>query len=57
MAHPYKEHAHKNDPQWVGGLKKHIEKAKEGDVDDVVRNYGADRDVTAKAAYTKKGGK
>lgn len=23
MAHPYKSHAHKGDPKWVGGIKKY----------------------------------
>lgn len=50
MAHPYKSHAHKNDPNWLRGIQKYVEKASEADVSDTIRNYGGDREVTAKAA-------
>ena len=31
---------HRNDPKWLGGLKQHVEKAREADVTDTIRNYG-----------------
>lgn len=51
MAHPYKSSAHKNDPAWLRGLDKHVEKATDADVTTVVRNYGSNKTETAKAAY------
>jgi hypothetical protein len=62
MAHPYKGAAHKNDPSWLGGVKKYVE-ADRGMGKDVVqkivadnsatiRNYGGSKKPTAKAAYT-----
>ena len=51
MAHPYKKHAHKNDPVWMRGLEKYVEKASKADVTDTIRNYGGDRKTTAKAVY------
>ena len=51
MAHPYKSHAHKNDPSWVRGLQPYVEKHGQADVDDVVRNYGSDPKATEEAAY------
>lgn len=51
MAHPYKAHAHKNDPTWLRGLQKYVEKASDADVDDVIRNYGGNRKLNKQAAY------
>jgi len=49
--HPYHKHAHKNDPSWIRGVKKFVEKAGQADVDDVIRNYGGDKKITEDAAY------
>lgn len=54
MSHPYKRHAHHNDPKWLKGLQKYVEKAPDADVDDVVRNYGGNKAVTQDAAYDSK---
>jgi hypothetical protein len=51
MAHPYKKHAHKNDPVWMRGLEKYVEKASKADVTTTIRNYGGDRKTTAEAVY------
>ena len=51
MAHPYKKHAHKNDPSWLRGIEKFVEKHGAADVDDTIRNYGGSKKVTAAAAY------
>lgn len=49
--HPYHKHAHKNDPNWLRGIKQWVEKTVDKDVDDTIRNYGGDKKVTAEAAY------
>jgi hypothetical protein len=49
--HPYRKHAHKNDPIWLRGIQKYVEKASAADVDDTIRNYGGSKKVTAAAAY------
>lgn len=41
---------HKNDPNWLRGIQKHVEKASDADVTDTIRNYGGDKAVTADAA-------
>ena len=51
MAHPHKKHAHKNDPAWLRGIQKYVEKHSEADVTDTIRNYGGDRKTTAEAGY------
>jgi hypothetical protein len=51
VAHPHKKHAHKNDPAWLRGIQKYVEKHSEADVTDTIRNYGGDRKTTAKAVY------
>ena len=51
MAHPYLKHGHKNDPNWLRGLNKHVEKAGQADVDDVIRNYGGDKKINEEASY------
>lgn len=53
MAHPYKSAAHKNDPSWLRGLDQYVEKAIDADIDATIRNYGGDRETTAKAAYSR----
>ena len=49
--HPYHKAAHKNDPSWLRGIQKFVEKHGQADVDDVVRNYGSDKKITEDAAY------
>lgn len=51
MAHLYKKYAHKNDPAWIRGIEKYVEKANDSDIDAVVRNYGGDREQNALAGY------
>ena len=49
--HPYRKAAHRNDPKWLRGVEKFVEKHSADDIDAVVRNYGGDRELNAKAAY------
>lgn len=64
MSHPYKSAAHKNDPKWLGGLKKYQSDAAEAerkyasdkDAAATMRNYGGDKSITDKAAYAKREG-
>ena len=51
--HPYLKHGHKNDPNWLRGLNKHVEKAGQADVDDVIVNYGGDKKINEDASYPK----
>lgn len=51
MSHPYRSAAHKNDPNWLRGVKPFVEKAGQADIDDVIRNYGGDRQPTEDAGY------
>lgn len=57
MAHPYRDSAHKNDPQWLSTLDKFTEKPKGDDITATLRNHGGDPKVTAQAAYEPKKGK
>ena len=52
--HPYHKAAHRNDPSWLRGLQPFVEKATDADVTATIRNYGGDKEVTAKAAYEPK---
>ena len=54
MAHPYRPAAHKNDPNWLRGVQKFVEKSTDADVTDTIRNYGGDKKTTGKAAYEPK---
>lgn len=49
--HPYHKAAHKNDPNWLRGIQKYVEKASDADVKDTIRNYGGDEKIVSKAAY------
>ena len=49
--HPYRKHAHKNDPNWLRGIEKFVEKHGQEDIDDVIRNYGGDRKANEEAHY------
>ena len=51
--HPYHKYAHTKDPSWLRGLNKHVEKAGQADVDDVIRNYGRDKKINEDASYPK----
>lgn len=51
MAHPYHKAGHRNDPGWLRGLEKYVEKASAGDIKDTVRNYAVDPEATKLAAY------
>lgn len=50
----YQKERHKNDPSWLKGIEKYVEKATDADVTDVVRNYASDPKATAEAAYEPK---
>jgi len=50
--HPYKRLAHKNDPSWLRGVQKYVEKATMDDEKSVVRNYASDPKQTALAGYS-----
>ena len=61
MSHPYKSHAHHNDPKWLKGLAPFKETAvsREGERADLKatqRNHGVDEDpkALAEAAYETK---
>ena len=49
--HPYYKAAHRNDPNWLRGIKPLVEKHGQADVDDVIRNYGGNRKVNEEASY------
>mgnify|MGYP001557945446 CR=1 FL=1 len=50
MAYEHKALRHKNDPAWIRGIEKYVEKAGQADVDDTIRNYGGSKEVTEDAA-------
>ena len=50
----YQKERHKNDPAWLRGIERYVEKATDADVTDVVRNYASDPKATAEAAYEPK---
>jgi len=52
MVHPYKRLAHKNDPSWLRGIQKYVEKANMDDEKSTVRNYASDPKQTALAGYS-----
>lgn len=47
----YQKERHKQDPNWLRGIQKYVEKANASDVKDTIRNYGGDEKTTAKASY------
>ena len=48
--HPYKSQARDNNPKWMKGVEKYVEK-KASDLSATVRNHGGDPKATAQAAY------
>ena len=51
MAHPYRDAAHKSDPNWLRGIKPFVEKHGQDDIDAVIRNYGGSKSANEDAGY------
>jgi hypothetical protein len=49
--HPYRKYGHLNDPAWLRGIEKYVEKHGQADVDDTIRNYGGSKKIVEAAAY------